>query len=92
MHARPAESGCGQTGVIKFVPHYIVRDFLAAVFEQECGGDIRVREVAAVGAAEHLKKCVARGAACLGVRERDEAGDALRAANLPRVQTLGGEP
>ena len=82
LHARPAEAIRGQVGGLEFMVHHVVRDFFATVFEQQRGSDIRMREVAAVGAPEHLEKRLAGGAACLGVRERDEAGDSLRAADL----------
>ena len=70
----------------------VVGHFLAAVLEEEGGGDVGVREVAAIGAVEQLIHRLAAKAAAFGVREANEARDALRAAELFFVEAIRGEP
>ena len=91
LDAGPAEPGERDAGVLELAPHDVVRDFFAAVFEEEGGGDVGVRDVAAVGAVEELVHRLAAEAAAFGVGEGDEARDAVGPAEVFFVEPLGGE-
>ena len=81
LDARPAEAIERQLGALEVAPHRVVRHLLAAVLEEQRRRDVGMRGVAAEGPLQRVVDRSAAEAAALGVRQRDEAIDAVAQAD-----------
>ena len=91
LDTRPAVTVERQARGLELAAHDVVRDFFAAVFEQQRGGDIRMHHIAVIRALEEPVHRLAAEPAAFAVRERHEARDALVASELLRVELFGRE-
>ena len=92
LDAGPTEAGQRQAGGLELVAHDIVRDFLAAMLEQERGLHVRVGGITAIRAVQELIHGLATETAALAVRQSDETVEAKFGGQSAGGHALGGQP